>query len=506
MRWGSLGRSVAASALVVAALAVVPAGTAAAGLAALEHLTPGQHLDAHQAVPVTVVFVGLEPGSGPTGIDSLRLFAGQHRSAPVVDRTTRFAEQNGLDDVLESSRLGITYDYQYRAVFAGQVFEDAFFAYLERIALGPIPGGTIYQQAYSAHPLAAQHIGSSLLIDATATERWLADNAGPMLGVDTTRPTVFFINWFGRPDFQFHTYAFLGTRPGWSFPFGLTHNGQMTAFGGSPPDTPYGGLGRLARVWFSDLSAGPDYNNASWILDLADFNGDGITEERIPPIWEYGTSHWYRPFDDLTGDLAKVIRYVAVDELFGQAPIYDPALSEPLLADTVQLDLNLFAGVPGRDPRSVLRIPDIPTSLARLDPTRSFTTDVEVNPLAGGVDEAFRCQQSSYGPQPRSCFGNSFRPDPGNPFYDLDVYFLTHGNEYLDGFRYEVLAGRFRCARRAHRPERRHRPRFVPASERAGLELRVAVGPDAPVWVGRHRHSDARGRTPSRPLAHTRRI
>ena len=379
-----MGRgSLVAAGVIVAALAVT---TSASGKSSpippLDNLAPGAFLDAHQHVPVTVVFVGLEEGADPTRIDVSRFFGSQLRSAPIVDRTTRFYEQSGVTG-LEPSRLGLTYDYSYRSVFADASFEDAFFAYLRSIALGPIPGGTIYQQAYSLNPLAAQHIPASYIVDAKATEAWLASHAGPLLGVDTTKPTVFLVNWFGRPDFVFHTYGFLEARPGWPFPTGFTQGGQMIAFGGSPPDGPYGALGRLARVWFYDVSAGPEYQTANWALDIGDFNADGIAEDRIPPVWEYGTSHWFRPFASLSDDLAKLLRFVAVDSLFGASPLYDPALSEPLLADNVEVDLNLFGAVPGRDPRSLLRLPDIPASLSRLDPTRTFTLDTRSSALDG---------------------------------------------------------------------------------------------------------------------------
>ena len=43
---------------------------------------------------------------------------------------------------------------------------------------------------------------------------------------------------------------------------------------------------------------------------------------RMPPVWEYGNLTGYRPFDDLSGDLAKVTRYVAIDLLFTTSPLY----------------------------------------------------------------------------------------------------------------------------------------------------------------------------------------
>jgi hypothetical protein len=436
---------------VVAGLAtLVMAPSANAALPPLAHLRPGAPADVHQRVPVTVVLVGLEPGGGATGIDAGRLLASQLQRNRVVDRTTRFYEREGYyQPRLESAAIGITYDYDYRTVFAGAAFEDAFFGHLASIALGPIPGGTVYQQAYSAHPLAAQPIPASYLIDATEAERWLAANAGPMLGVDTTRPTVFFLNWFGRPDFRFHTYAFFGQSPDLPFPFGATHEGQMQAWGGSPPDAPYGALGLQARLWFYDVSAGPEWTTANWLLDLADFTGDGVAEERIPPVWEYGTDHWYRPFDDLTADLAKLLRFVAVDALFGASPIYEPAISEPLLADRVEVDLNLFAGRP-RDPGGLIRTPAIPLILGRLDPTRTFSVDTRAYPLTGRLSAVYDCQQSAYTPTPRSCFGNAaLTPDDPTTslhdgvFRDLELFFNDRHNDYLDGVRYEIPVAAF---------------------------------------------------------------
>jgi hypothetical protein len=419
--------------------------SAVAALPPLEHLQPGLPGDVHQEVPVTVVFVGIEPGDGATRIDTERLLAPQLRSHAIGERTTRFYEREGFADGLEPAAIGLTYDFDYRTVFAGDGFEDAFFGFLRSIAIGPIAGGTVFQQAYAAHPLAAEAIPASFTVDATAAEHWLAAASGPLLGVDTTRPTIFVVNWHGRPDFVFHTYGFLGQRPHTAFPFGFTHAGQMVAWGGSPADVPYGALGRDARVWFYDVSAGPDYGTANWLLGPGDVDGDGVTDHRIAPIWEYGTDHWYRPFDDITGDLAKLVRFVAVDTLFAASPIYDPALSEPLLVDDVELDLNIFSAWTGRVPLSSLLLGPVQPALARLDPTRRFTVDSSVAPLDGPLAAAFDCQQSAYGPQPRSCYGNApprFEEDDlsifTGPFYDLDRYFARHGHQYLDAVRYEL--------------------------------------------------------------------
>ena len=45
-------------------------------------------------------------------------------------------------------------------------------------------------------------------IDAPSVEKRPIDTAPP--GVDTRKPTIFFINWYGRSDFRFHVYAKTG--------------------------------------------------------------------------------------------------------------------------------------------------------------------------------------------------------------------------------------------------------------------------------------------------------
>jgi hypothetical protein len=61
----------------------------------------------------------------------------------------------------------------------------------------------------------------------------------------------------------------------------------VIAWGGTTPDDEENGLGRLRRVWFYDLSAGPDSWTDNWNVDDADVDGDGLLDYRMPPIWEY---------------------------------------------------------------------------------------------------------------------------------------------------------------------------------------------------------------------------
>jgi hypothetical protein len=116
----------------------------------------------------------------------------------------------------------------------------------------------------------------------------------------------------------------------------------------------------------------------------------------------------------------------------------------------LELDLNLFAGRPGRDPAASVRTGELPATLGRLDPTRTFRVDAETLPLAGRVGDAFDCFQSAFTAEAHSCFGNAGRipDDPTTSFddgvfYDLDRFFAQHQNDYLDGVRYEIPVAAF---------------------------------------------------------------
>ena len=101
----------------------------------------------------------------------------------------------------------------------------------------------------------------------------------------------------------------------------------------------------------------------SWNVDDADLDGDGEPDYRIPPVWEYGPGR-YRAASALTGDLAKLVRFVAIDLLFTPSPLYPVDLPTPdgTLPETINLDSNTYEGWPGVDasqryvdPRVVLK-------------------------------------------------------------------------------------------------------------------------------------------------------
>ena len=112
-------------------------------------------------------------------------------------------------------------------------------------------------------------------IDAPSVEQWLADNTQDMLGVDTQQYTIFFVNWYGRSDFKFHVYTKTDEPdPETGVNFGEREMiGKLIAWGGTPADDEETGLGSLHRLWFYDLSAGPEAWTSNWNVDDADLDG-----------------------------------------------------------------------------------------------------------------------------------------------------------------------------------------------------------------------------------------
>jgi hypothetical protein len=319
-----------------AALAAKPAPPPTLGT-----LQPGGFQDISQDLAINVVFVGYEPGAGVLDIDQAAFLGELSSTYRAVNRYPSFYKGYEF--------LGLIFNFQYNLVYADAAFEDALFGYLDSIKQ-PMPL-TLYQQLYNTPAARSLDIGANYWIDAPATEQWLADHAGPMLGVDTAQYTVFFVNWYGRPDFVHHVYVKTDEPdPDTGYNFGVLRDSRkLIAWGGTTPDDEESGLGSLHRIWFYDLSAGPEAWTDNWNLADADLDGNGAVDYRMPPAWEYGNLAAYRPFDNLSGDLGKVLRYVAIDLLFTTSPLYKPAISPPDLPEEVQLDINVFQMDPNSD-------------------------------------------------------------------------------------------------------------------------------------------------------------
>ena len=166
-------------------------------LPAMDVLVPGAFHEIDQDLTINVVFVGYEPGAGYQDVDTTKFMAELADTYKVYNRYPKFY---GLD-----AGMGLTFNYDYNLVFTDQSFEDAFFTHLAAVG-APAPL-TAYQEAYNAQANKTGMVTDNFQIEVSDVEQWLADNTQSMLGVDTTQYTVFFINWYGRPDFKFHVYA-----------------------------------------------------------------------------------------------------------------------------------------------------------------------------------------------------------------------------------------------------------------------------------------------------------
>jgi hypothetical protein len=152
-----------------------------------------------------------------------------------------------------TDRLGINYGYDYDVTYASSGYERRFFETLSGLAR-PAPL-TQYQQQYNDQQSNVLEVTRNHHIDAPTVERWLATH--PPAGVDTRRNTIFFVNWYGRPDFKFHVYTKTGEpNPDTGVDFGEYESRKLIAWGGTTPDDEENGLGVLRRVWFYDLPPG----------------------------------------------------------------------------------------------------------------------------------------------------------------------------------------------------------------------------------------------------------
>jgi hypothetical protein len=216
-------------------------------------------------------------------------------------------------------------------------------------------------------------------IDAQDTERWLERTADGWFDINPNDYTVFLINWYSRPDFQFHVYTNrsnpdpdTGADP--RVTISQTH---VRAWGGSSGPT-----------WFLDLSAGPVYTDGSDNVDTADLTGAGFVDVRPPPIWDYGHVG-YRAFNDLTGDVAATVRYAAIDNMFASSPIYNPEATLPLPGNGKDIALDIFEGDPNHNGLADIRPNLVRNAHRTLQPYFPINVSVNDLPLTGGARTAY---------------------------------------------------------------------------------------------------------------------
>lgn len=386
----------------------------------LDSLAPGRLAGLKERVPINFVFVGLDKDT----VEVSRFLGGLPDRYRPMTRARQWAYG-------EQDYIGIDYTFDYDTHFADRAYEDRFFGKLRSLSK---PGSiTTYQGAYNQQETNVLDVDENFEIDAATVEKWLAKN--PPAGVDTSENTMFFINWFGRKDFRFHVYTKLGEPdPDAGFDAGMYPSQMLSAWGGTTPDDEETGLGSVHRVWFYDLSAGPERVARNYIVDLKDLDGDGAEDYRIPPIWEY-RKDGYRSRTRITGDLAKVARYVGVNLLFTPSPIYYPGLTPPLLPKRINLDINVYdASVDYEVSKDWLQQRVIRHEVAELLPLQDITIDVQDLDV---TDPKFlECYvtwyELAYGP---SCYRETSLSIWANPFvYHAKTLDQTRDGRDSDGY------------------------------------------------------------------------
>ncbi len=401
MRLRTVASLGAIAALLFAADAAITAQSAAAPKLHFNGLAPGEFVVQQQDVPVNIVLVGFGEDQVDTE-DLLGILPPSYK--PVV----RYPQFYGLD----GRNMGLEYTFDYSVRRTKPQFDDQFFAYLASI--GTERARTAYQTAYNNQASNVLDIPNEVLdIDAASVEAWLVEHAKPRRNAYT----VYFVNWYGRSDFRFHYYSKRDEPdPDTGFAFGALGSRAISSWGGT-----------TSRTWFYDFSAGPEYNTDNWVVDVEDLNGDGVAENRMPPIWEY-SDYGFRPPSQLGSDMGLLTRFVAINLLFTTSPLYDPLTTAPGPSGRKVVDTTVLEDDPASD-----GIDFYDPAFAE-DKWRSFqpyydwaTATRAVDPIDPGADQALAIFS-----------GNSNAPDCwtayGTPSAQLFCYFTANLGLYLPSY------------------------------------------------------------------------
>lgn len=370
-------------------------------------LQPGEPITLEQEIPVNIVFVGYKQ---ETIVEEALLDQLPAAYEPAV----RFPMFYGLD----GRDMGLSFTYSYDLHYADAAFEDDFFSYLTRIGRSGDP--SLFQQLYNEQEQNVLDVtGPVLYIDAPRAEHWLMRQGQSRLGIDPERSyTVYFVNWYGRDDFQFHLYEKTDDfDPDTGKVFGTDDDRKLIAWGGSH-----------GRSWFYDLSAGPEAWTANFIVDITDLNEDEIEDYRMPPIWEY-SEEGYRAPTALSSDLGLVTRYVAINLLFTSSPLYDPMVAKVGPGGRRIVDITLFEDDPNTQGGRYLDQQLVTRSLASFQPYYYWrTNERSQRPPDEGAARALRIFSGVL--EADDCWN-----DFGLTFAQLFCYFDANRDQYLPAYR-----------------------------------------------------------------------
>lgn len=358
----------------------------------------------------------LKPGTQDTINTKLKVnivFVGYRQTLPGQVATARQISTADFDQTLPGSydavnripsaygrteKTGTSFDFDYNYVFANQAFEDDFFKFVQTQEVSQPAPLTSREKIFncqgdptcttpSGNITRAIDANNNIVVDALKTENWLADNVG-RVGVKPGEYTIYFVNWYDRPDFKFHSYARLDAKDtDTGAPFGTYSSRRLIAWGGSArTEAP------AQRVWFYDLSANPDPWTDAFDVTNPDVDGDGAPDYRMPPIWEYGTRKANIGYGrKVSPDLALVARYTAINLLFTPSPIYRAALTPPEMPDTINLDVHIEQGDGAADPATALNKTLLQDRVKVLQPFATFKQTSKTTVLDGDLADVYKC-------------------------------------------------------------------------------------------------------------------
>lgn len=350
-----------------AVLLLVPA-SATAVAPNLAGLQAGEAVSYDHEVPINIVFIGYEESdineADLTGI-----------LPATYDPVVRFPQFYGLP----GRDLGIDFNFDYNLIYTNTKFEDRLFSHLGDIGS---PGDlTLFQQFYNDNANNVLDIeGPVLFIDGPSVEQYLSRQARVHLDIDTKKSyTIFYINWYGRDDFQHHVYTKTDEPdPDTGYNFGeIRDSRKMIAWGGSH-----------SRTWFYDLSAGPEAWSNNFDVDNPDLDGNGFEDYRMPPIWEY-TAGGYRDASQLGFDLGLVTRFVGINLLFTPSPLYDPLVTAPSLAGDKVTHVEMLQDDPANNGLNWIDQGIIYDELSSFQPYFDWQVNIEqTNPIDSGASQS----------------------------------------------------------------------------------------------------------------------
>ena len=360
-------------------------------------LQPGEFVTYEQDVPINIVFIGY-PRNTIDREQMLEILPETY--APAV-RYPLFYGTPGRD-------MGLRFNFDYRVTFAERDLTDRFFRYLQQIGTEGEP--TDFQLMYNDQEKNVLDVTSPVLyIDAPSVEKWLARQFEREKGY-----TIVFINWYSRPDFNFHVYTKTDepdTDTGYNFGE-IRASRKMIAWGGSS-----------SRLWFYDLSAGPEAWTDNWNVDTPDLDENGVEDYRMPPIWEYDEEGYRNP-SELSSDLGLVARFVGINLLFTSSPLYDPMATAPGAGGKRIVHITVFDDDSDNVGADWINTDEILAQLSSFQPYYDWEVHVVSLPLEGEALRAFRIFTGL--DTSEDCWSNF-----GTPFAQLFCYFDLNRALYI---------------------------------------------------------------------------